>query len=117
MAQTPEGKVKAIGAKIIKEYDPYYFCPVTGGFGSSGQFDVVILYKKIFIGIEYKADSTKRPTELQTKNAIKAMDMGAVVLLIHKDNLYELKNTLENIKLGKLNELKSVWLYGNEKQL
>ncbi len=113
MAQTPEGKVKAAGLKIIKEYDPYYFCPVTSGFGSSGQFDVVILYKSQFVGVEYKADSTKKPTELQTKNAINTMDAGGIALLVHKDNLHILKDTLENIKRGRKNELKSIWLFGN----
>lgn len=98
MAQTPEGKVKLMGAKIIKEYDPYYFCPVTGGFGSSGQFDVVVLYKGWFIGVEYKSTCQKAPTLLQSKNATKAISSRAIVMLLHKDNVEELRYLLEDIR-------------------
>ena len=114
MAQTPEGKVKLAGRKIIKEYDPHYSTPFSGGFGSSGGFDGTILYRRHFIGIEYKATNKDKPTELQIKNAKKAYSEGAVILLIHKDNIETIKNLLEDIKQGVQidHRKRSVWPYG-----
>ena len=70
---------------------------MTHGYGKSGIFDIVVCYKGRFIGIECKADATKKMTPLQVKNFNDAKETGAISLLIHKDNINELESTLEGI--------------------
>jgi hypothetical protein len=94
---TPEAKVKKEVRKILDELDCYYFFPATGGFGVSGLFDICVVYKGVFIGIECKADKTKYPTLLQSRNAKFAKAAGSVVLLIHIDNTDLINNLIERI--------------------
>lgn len=91
---TPEGKVKAKARQILEKHGAYFFMPVTGGFGTSGLFDEVACINGIFLGIEYKATKNDKPTPLQIQNARRCMQAGGVALLIHKDNLTKLDQTL-----------------------
>ena len=95
---TPEAKVKAKVKEILKTYGCYFFMPPANGYGQSGRFDICCSYFGHFIGIEVKADTNKRPTALQTKNALQARDSGASVLLLHATNLEDLVTLLEDIK-------------------
>lgn len=104
MAQTPEGRVKAAGAKIIAQYAAYRFAPVTGGMGTSGLFDEVVVINGYFVGIEYKATEKKKPTTLQQINAKKCMDAGGIALLIHNDNLQLLDEVLNILSRAKPNK-------------
>ena len=64
MAQTPEGKVKAVVSALLKDApDIYYFMPVQGGFGAS-TIDYLGCHKGRFFGIETKAPGEK-PTVRQ----------------------------------------------------
>ena len=67
MATTPEGKVKRVVTKQLREMGAYYFFPATGGYGRSGVPDIVGCYKGSFFGIECKAGKNT-PTALQEKN-------------------------------------------------
>lgn len=87
MAQTPEGRVKAAGAKIIAKHKAYRFAPVTGGMGTSGLFDECVVVNGFFVGIEYKATAKKKPTTLQQINAKRCIEAGGIALLIHDENL------------------------------
>jgi Holliday junction resolvase len=95
---TPEGKVKAKVVKILKELGVYYFMPVSNGMGTMGIFDIVCCVDGVFLGIECKADAKKRPTPLQTRNAKMAAAAGAVVFLVHIDNVKDLEDTINRIK-------------------
>ena len=97
MATTPEGVVKKKVVAILKARKCYYFLPMTHGYGKSGVFDIVACYKGQFIGIECKADATKKMTALQVKNFNDANETGATSLLIHKDNINELESALKEI--------------------
>ena len=99
MAATPEKKVKDKVVKILKEYEAYYFYPVTGGFGASGVPDIIACYNGKFVGIEVKADLKKRgPTALQMKNLAHISKCGGVALIVDKDNTESVRAVLETLK-------------------
>ena len=68
------------------------------GMGVAGVSDIIALYRGTFIAIEAKADATKKPTELQKKFLGQVQSNGGISLVIHKDNLDELKDILENLR-------------------
>lgn len=94
MADTPEAKVKKKIRAMLVEHGALFFSPVTGGYGVSGVSDIIALYNGTFIAIEAKADATKKPTELQKKFLGQVRANGGIALVIHKDNLDELKEVL-----------------------
>jgi hypothetical protein len=101
VAQTPEVKVKNKVVAQLKELGAYYFYPVTGGYGSSGVFDIVVCYKGLFIGIECKADARKRgPTKLQSVNARHAKTSGAIVLILDAHNCEQLEKILGSLEVS-----------------
>lgn len=99
MAMTPEAKVKKKVVDKLKRAGAYYFYPVTGGYGSSGLFDIVCAYKGRFVGIECKADMKKKgPTPLQSRNARQAKSSGCIVLLVDSSNLSLVDDVFEALK-------------------
>ena len=97
MASTPEGLVKTKIKRILNEYGAMHFSPYMAGMGSAGVSDIIALYKGTFIAIEAKADATKKPTELQKKFLFGVEVNGGLPLVIHKDNINELRDILESI--------------------
>lgn len=97
MASTPEGLVKTKIKKMLNEYGALHFSPYMAGMGAAGVSDIIALYKGWYIAIEAKADATKKPTELQKQFLKKVQDNRGVALVIHKDNLPELKQLLEDL--------------------
>lgn len=99
MAQTPEGRVKAKVKKVLDSYGDriWYFLPVSGGFGKHGIPDFIVCAYGHFIGIECKADATKKPTKLQqfTLSAIAQAD--GTTLVIHKDNIEEVNAAVDHV--------------------
>ena len=94
MADTPEAKVKKKIRAMLVEHGALFFSPVTGGYGVSGVSDIIALHNGTFIAIEAKSDATKKPTELQKKFLGQVRANGGIALVIHKDNLDELKEVL-----------------------
>lgn len=66
-ALTPEGKVKRKVVEVLKEHGVWYFFPANNGFGKAGIPDIIAIVGGKFMGIEVKADRTKKPTALQKK--------------------------------------------------
>lgn len=62
---TPESKVKLKISALLKKYDVWYFFPMMNGFGTAGVPDIICCPSGIFVGVEAKADKTKKPTKLQ----------------------------------------------------
>lgn len=93
-----EADVKREARRIIANHGAYHFMPTTGGFGKSGLFDEVVCIAGHFLGIEYKRDGDHNPTALQDDNAKECVGSGGTVLLIHKDNLQKLDDTLQRLK-------------------
>jgi len=97
MASTPEGLVKTKIKKILNEYNALHFSPYMAGMGVAGVSDIIALYKGRFIAIEAKADATKKPTELQKKFLFGVEVNGGLPLVIHKDNINDLREILDGI--------------------
>jgi hypothetical protein len=64
-AMTPEGKIKKTVTALLKQHGLWYFFPAANGMGRAGIPDVIAIVDGHFLGIEVKADKTKKPTELQ----------------------------------------------------
>jgi len=64
---TPEGKVKAKVDRLLKAKGVWYYSPQAGPYGVSGIPDRVAIVAGQFVGIECKADASKKPTALQVK--------------------------------------------------
>jgi hypothetical protein len=67
MATTPEGRIKSKLDKVLKAEGVWFYSPQAGPFGVSGIPDRVACVNGHFVGIECKADKTKKPTALQMK--------------------------------------------------
>jgi hypothetical protein len=86
MAMTPEGKVKEVVKKYLKEKGIYYIMPATGGYGSSGAPDIVVCRKGKFYGLEIKSGANK-PTALQMDNLERIEDNGGIAVVINEHNV------------------------------
>jgi len=53
--------------KMLKKYGVWYFFPAANGMGRAGIPDIIAIVAGDFVGIEAKADKTKKPTELQIR--------------------------------------------------
>ena len=85
MSNTPEGKIKRWLDKSLKELDVWFYSPQSGPFGKAGIPDRVAIVKGRFVGIECKADKTKKPTALQTKT-MKEIEMNGGKCFLVYDN-------------------------------
>ena len=65
MATTPEGKIKKKVDDLFKKYSIWYFSPQSGPFGKAGIPDRIAVLSGRFIGIECKANKSRKPTKLQ----------------------------------------------------
>jgi|TARA_B000000557_G_scaffold259842_1_gene256304 Holliday junction resolvase len=89
MASTPEGKIKRKLDKMLKEEGVWYYNPQAGPFGRSGIPDKVAIVSGRFVGMECKADKTKKPTALQIK-CMKEIEMaGGKCFLVYDDATIE----------------------------
>lgn len=75
-ALTPEGKVKRKVVEVLKGHGVWYFFPANNGFGMAGIPDIIAVVKGQFLGIEVKADKTKKPTALQVQCGAKIQKAG-----------------------------------------
>lgn len=105
-----EAHVKEVVKKLIDEAAKirplYTMTPATFGFGESGHPDRILLLDGVMYGVECKKDinnSHSRPELKPTKSeAFQKLQLkrlkaaGGIPLVIHKDNLDELKTILEN---------------------
>jgi len=75
-AMTPEGKVKRKVVEVLKVKGIWYFFPANNGFGMAGIPDIIAIVRGQFLGIEVKADRTKKPTALQMQCGAKIQKAG-----------------------------------------
>ena len=95
MANTPEGRVKRVVTRQLKELGAYYFFPITGGYGKSGVPDIIACYRGRFFGIECKAGKNK-PTALQEKNLRDISEAGGSSTVVNEDNMYGVTEYIKN---------------------
>lgn len=94
MATTPEGRVKRVVTKQLKDMGAYYVFPATGGYGRSGVPDIIGCYKGKFFGIECKAGKNK-PTALQEKNLTDISSAEGISVVVNEDNMHEVTEILQ----------------------
>lgn len=86
---TPESKIKARVDKALKQLRVWFFSPQAGPFGRAGIPDRIICANGHFIGIECKADGTKKPTRLQVDCMRKIEAAGGKCFLVYDDATLE----------------------------
>lgn len=79
---TPESKVKRKVTELLKKHKIWYFFPANNGFGKGGIPDIIAIVGGVFVGIECKADRTKKPTELQVRCGAEIRDAGGQWFLV-----------------------------------
>jgi len=89
MATTPEGRIKAKLDKMLKAEGVWYYSPQAGPFGVAGIPDRVVIVCGQFVGIECKADKTKKPTALQTKCMRDIEQAGGKCFVAYDDETIE----------------------------
>lgn len=83
---TPEGRVKKRFTDKLKAMrDVWYYYPAANGMGRAGIPDIIVVACGRFIGVECKADITKKPTKLQMHCADKIMRAGGDWFLVYDD--------------------------------
>lgn len=83
MADTPEKRVKKKVVELFKKYQVWYFMPANNGFGKSGIPDFIGIVRGRFVGVECKADKTKKPTELQIKRGKEIVEAGGMWMVVY----------------------------------
>lgn len=101
MAQTPEGRVKAKVDKLFKELGVWYYSPQAGPYGASGIPDRVAIANGLFIGVECKADKTKKPTALQMKCMADIEHAGGKCFVVCDDESLSLLREFLYARCGK----------------
>lgn len=111
-----EAQVKAVVKKLVDEAAKirplYSMTPATFGFGESGHPDRILLLDGIMYGIECKKDTNNshsrlelKPTQIEAFQKLQHKRLaaaGGVPMIIHKDNLADLKDLLEEFTGTKL---------------
>jgi hypothetical protein len=86
MAMTPEKKMKKKVDEVLKEAGVWFFAPQAGIYGRSGIPDRIgILPDGKFLGVEVKADPTKKPTALQMRTLQQIIDAGGEAWVVDSD--------------------------------
>lgn len=82
---TPEGRIKRKLDKMLKDEGVWFFSPQAGPYGKAGIPDRVACIGGRFIGIECKADATKKPTKLQELCGAQIIAAGGFWFLVASD--------------------------------
>ena len=84
MGMTPEAKVKKkLDTMLKSKRKVWYFPPQAGPFGRSGVPDRIACVAGQLVGIEVKADKTKKPTALQQQCMDKIEAVGGKCFLVY----------------------------------
>lgn len=86
MSTTPEGKVKKKLDRMLKAEGVWYYNPQAGPFGRAGIPDKIAIIGGRFVGIECKADKTKKPTALQTECMKRIENAGGKCFIVYDDD-------------------------------
>ena len=87
---TPEAKVKAKIDKMLSEFKGvWFYSPQSGIYGAAGIPDRVACINGHFVGIEAKADRTKKPTRLQSQCMAKIERAGGKCFVVYDDETLE----------------------------
>lgn len=82
-ATTPEGRIKKGLTTVLKALGVWYFFPAANGMGRGGIPDLICIVSGKFVGIECKADKSKKPTTLQLQCAEQICNAGGEWFLVY----------------------------------
>ena len=100
MSTTPEGKIKRKLDKLLKQLGVWFYSPQAGPFGKAGIPDRVAIVRGRFVGIECKADKSKKPTALQTKTMEEIEMNGGKCFVVYDDQtIQSVVDYIENPKI------------------
>ena len=85
MAATPEGRVKAGIAKLLKAKGIWYFLPVSNGMGRHGIPDFICCHGGKFLAIEAKAPGKLANVSAQQEREINAIRVARGIALVIDD--------------------------------
>jgi len=88
-ASTPEGRIKRKLSKMLRDKGVWYFYPASNGFGRAGIPDLIAIVDGQFVGLECKADPTKKPTALQKKCGEDIEKAGGTWFLVNSDDMIQ----------------------------
>lgn len=88
-ASTPEGRIKAKLDRMLKAESVWYFSPQAGIYGVAGIPDRIAIVGGQFVGIECKADGTKKPTATQLLRMRQIEDAGGKCFVVFDENTIE----------------------------
>jgi len=92
---TPESRIKRKVTKALKQVGLWYFFPASGAFGKAGIPDIITIANGQFVGIECKADPSKKPTALQAQTGRKIQKAGGSWFLVRSiEDVQQLRNEL-----------------------
>ena len=98
-AMTPEGKIKRKVVEVLKTHNVWYFFPANNGFGKAGIPDIIAIVDGHFVGVEVKADRTKKPTALQVQCGKEIESAGGTWMVVFDDiTLQVLEAVIQNRK-------------------
>jgi hypothetical protein len=86
---TPENRVKKLLDTMLKTERVWFFAPQAGPYGHAGIPDRVACVFGRFVGIECKADKSKKPTALQELCAKRIHDAGGAWFLVYDEETIE----------------------------
>jgi len=93
-----EKDVKKNIAALLAKHNAYWCMPMTFGYGASGHPDFVGCVYGVMFGIEAKATPKQKPRPLQLKRLEEIKRAGGVALIIHNENVDQLKQLLEYLE-------------------
>ena len=92
-ARTPEGRVKAKVDKLLSQMGVWFFSPQSGIYGRAGIPDRIACVDGLLVGIEIKADKTKKPTKLQIDCMARIEASGGRCFVVYDDESLEVLRT------------------------
>lgn len=95
---TPESSVKRKIDNVFKKYNVWYFSPQSGPWGKAGIPDRIACVGGFMLGVEAKADKTKKPTALQTKTMQDIKESGGYVMVVYdKETVDEMEQLIKKL--------------------
>lgn len=82
---TPESRIKSKLDRMLRQEKVWFYRPQAGAFGRAGIPDRVAIVRGQFVGIECKADITKKPTRLQVDCMAKIEAAGGKCFVVYDE--------------------------------
>lgn len=82
--------MKAKVDKVLHAHKVWFYSPQAGPYGRAGIPDRVAIVRGQFVGIEVKADRTKKPTQLQRRCMAQIEAAGGKCFVVFDDETLEL---------------------------